>query len=136
MTPQTSCMLCRQYNVSMQVWSKSIHWFRRQYMNPLFWTFHSAGFFLKIRSRSPKSNQLFPFSKQCIYASLVKIHQVVQKITHGNPILDIQSVDVTLKITPRSPKSNYSSPPPNNVSLQVWSNPSTSSEDRAQKPFF
>ena len=33
---------------------------------------------------SPKSNQLFPSSQQCIYASLVKIHQLVQKIMQGN----------------------------------------------------
>ena len=39
---------------------------------------------LKIRSRSPKSNPLFPFSQQFIYASLVKIHLLVQKIMHGN----------------------------------------------------
>ena len=39
---------------------------------------------LKIRSRSLKSNQLFPSSKQCIFASFVKIHQLVQKIMHGN----------------------------------------------------
>ena len=34
---------------------------------------------LKIKSRSPKSNQLFPPFQQCIYASLVKIHRLVQK---------------------------------------------------------
>ena len=34
---------------------------------------------LKIRSRSPKSNQLFPPSQQCIYPSFVKIHPLVQK---------------------------------------------------------
>ena len=38
---------------------------------------------LKIRSRSLKSYQLFPSSKQCINASFVKIHQLVQKIMHG-----------------------------------------------------
>ena len=30
-------------------------------------TFQSAGVTLKIESRSPKSNVLFPFSKQCIF---------------------------------------------------------------------
>ena len=34
---------------------------------------------LKIRSRSPKSNQLFPPSQQCNYPSFVKIHPLVQK---------------------------------------------------------
>ena len=43
---------------------------------------------LKIMPRSPKSNQLFTSSRQCIYASLVKINQLVQKITHVNPILE------------------------------------------------
>ena len=36
---------------------------------------------LKNRSRSSKSNKQFPYSQQCIYASLIKIHQLVQKIT-------------------------------------------------------
>ena len=44
----------------------------------------SAPVILKIMSWSPKSIQLFPFSQQCIYESLVKIHQLVQKIMHGN----------------------------------------------------
>ena len=39
---------------------------------------------LKIGSRSPKSNHLVPPSQKCIYASLVKIHPSVQKITCGN----------------------------------------------------
>ena len=39
---------------------------------------------LKIRQRSPNSNKLFSSSQQCIYASLVKIHPLVQKIMHGN----------------------------------------------------
>ena len=47
-------------------------------------TFQSAGVTLKIRPRSPKSNQYFPLCQQCIYASLVKIHPLVQKITHRN----------------------------------------------------
>ena len=47
-------------NVSMQVWSKSFHWFKVQRRKTLFWTFQSAGVTLKIRSTSPKSNQLFP----------------------------------------------------------------------------
>ena len=41
----------------------------------------SAAVTLKIRSRSPKSNQLVPCSQQCFYTSLVKIHLLVQKIT-------------------------------------------------------
>ena len=55
-------------------------------MQTIFWTFRSAHVSLKLRSRSPKSNQLFPSSQQCIYASFVKIHQPVQKIMHLNEI--------------------------------------------------
>ena len=61
---------------------------------------------LKIRSRSPKSNQLFPSSKHCIYASLVKIHSLIQKIMHVNLFWTFQSACVILKIRSRSPKSN------------------------------
>ena len=50
-----------------------------------FQAFQSACLTLEIRSRSPK---LFPNS-QCVYAKLIKIHPLVQKIMHGNPILDI-----------------------------------------------
>ena len=38
-----------------------------------------AGVTLKMRSRSPKSNQFFPPSKWCTCARLVKIHPLVQK---------------------------------------------------------
>ena len=51
--------------------------------------FQSAPVTLKIRSSSPKYDQPFPYSKQCNYVSLVKIYQLVQKIMHGNHILDI-----------------------------------------------
>ena len=65
----------------MQVWSKSIHLFRRYRVGkPNLISFHGL-VTLKMRSRSPKSNQLFPPSQPCIYASLVKIHPVVQKIS-------------------------------------------------------
>ena len=41
----------------------------------------SAGVTLKMRSRSPKSKIFFfPMSQWCFYASLVKIHQLVQEI--------------------------------------------------------
>ena len=47
-------------NVSMQVWSKSIQWFRRQPTESIYWTFQSDAVTLKIRPRSPKSNPLVP----------------------------------------------------------------------------
>ena len=46
---------------------------------------------LNIRSRSPKTIQLFPLSKQCICASLVKTHPLVQKITSGNEATGTQT---------------------------------------------
>ena len=64
-------------------------------------TFLRATVTFKIRSGSLKSNKLFlPFQKS-IYASLVKIHRLVQKITSGKVYRT-----VTLKIRSRSPKSN------------------------------
>ena len=44
---------------------------------------------LKKVNMSPKSSQLFSPSKQCSHASLLKLLPLVQKIKHGNPILDI-----------------------------------------------
>ena len=68
-------------NALVQVWSKSIHLFRRYRVGkPNLISFHGL-VTLKMRSRSPKSNQLFLPSQLCIYASLVKIHPVVQKIS-------------------------------------------------------
>ena len=81
----------------------------------MFRTFQSAPVTLRIRSRSPKSNKLFSFSQQCIYASLVKIHLLVQKIMHRNEsgsrqFWTFQSAPVTLKIKSSPPKSNQSFP--------------------------
>ena len=65
----------------MQVSSKSIHFFRRYRVGkPNLISFHGL-VTLKMRPRSPKSNQLFPISQPRIYASLVKIHPLVQKIS-------------------------------------------------------
>ena len=64
---------------------------------PYFGHFQSAAVTLKIWSRSPNFNQLFPFSQQCIYASLVKIHPLVQKITHRNHILGISKCPCDLE---------------------------------------
>ena len=68
-------------NALVQVWSKSIHLFRRYRVGkPNLVSFHGL-VTLKMRSRSPKFNQLFPPSQPCIYASLVKIHLLVQNIS-------------------------------------------------------
>ena len=95
----------------MQVWWRKTHWFRRQSSEKADFTFFKDGDLknevtLKIRSRSPKSNQLFPSSQQSIYASLVKIHPLIQKICKETLFWTFQSANVTLKTRSRSPKSN------------------------------
>ena len=51
-------------------------------------TLQSAGVTLKIRSWLPKSNQLFPLSQLCTYASLVKIHDRVLKRSYADADAD------------------------------------------------
>ena len=93
----------------------------------------SASVTLKFRSRSPKSELLFP-SQQIIYASLVKNeHPLVQKITHGNHISDISRCRCDLEKGQGHQNLIHLFPLPNNLSMQVWSNPSTGSEDNAQE---
>ena len=58
---------------------------------------HCPGVTLNIRGSSPKSKHLFPSFQKCFYASLLKIHPLVQKITHGNPILDISKSQFDLE---------------------------------------
>ena len=53
---------------------------------------------LRIMSRSSKSNQLFPPFQQCIYASMVNIHLLVQNKVHKTLFWTFQSASVTLKI--------------------------------------
>ena len=61
---------------------------------------------LNIRSRSSKSNQFFSVPIQCIYASLVEIHPVVQKTEVRKGWFYSFYRIVTLIIRSRSPKSN------------------------------
>ena len=61
---------------------------------------------LKVRSRSPKCDLLFPSIQQCIYASLAEIHPLVPYITHGNHISDILKCRYDLENWSRPPKSN------------------------------
>ena len=61
---------------------------------------------LENMSKSPISNIFYPMSKWCFYASLVKIHQLVQEIVcRQASFYSLYSV-VTLKIRSMSPKSN------------------------------
>ena len=62
---------------------------------------------LKIKSRSPKSNQFFFMSQKYSCASLVKIHPFLHEIGCRQAIfLNNLSPCVTLKMGSRSPKSN------------------------------
>ena len=93
--------------------------------------------FMKVRSLSQKSYQLFPLSQQCTFshASLLKLLSLVQKITQGNPILDISKYRCHLVDRSRSPKSNKLFP----LSQQCMylckfgQNTSTVSENNARK---
>ena len=69
----------------------------------------SAGMTLKMRSRSPKSNlltisiiQYIKFGQNPSFGSSDR----VQTSSYGSKF-DIQSAGVTLKMRPRSPKSNH-----------------------------
>ena len=64
--------------VSMQVWSKSTNWFRRQSADKAhFYSLYSV-VTLKIRSRSPKSKQIFKPSKPYNIWSLAGFLHLVQ----------------------------------------------------------
>ena len=64
----------------MQVWSKSVHSFKRQGADKPFFNNLSPCVTLKMGSRSPKSNQFFFMSQQYSFASLVKIHPFLHEI--------------------------------------------------------
>ena len=92
---------------------------------------------LKIRSRSLKSNQLFPYFQQFIYTSLVKIHPPVQKIVCKKADFYSLYRIVTLKIRSRSPTYNqllYCATRKQYVEL--GQNPLFSSRDNMGKPYF
>ena len=90
-----------------KVWPESIIWLKRSNADKLFCqnlTFKVLVDLEKM-SRSPKSNIFCPMSKWCFYASLVKIHQLVEEIVcRQGSFYSLYSV-VTLKIRSMSPKS-------------------------------
>ena len=99
-------------NALVQVWSKSIHLFRRyRVRKPNLISFHGL-VTLKMRSRSPKSNQLFPPSQPCIYASLVKIHPLVQKISRKKEATRTRTPTRTRTRTPTGTAPKTICPPP------------------------
>ena len=75
-------MLLRKFSQNPFICSIDIHSFVRRYHvgKPNLISFHGL-VTLKMRSRTPKSYQLFPPYQPCTYASLVKIHPLVQKIS-------------------------------------------------------
>ena len=79
---------------------------------------------LKIRSWSPKSNQIFKPSQRYNTWSLARICHLVQEIVCRQAFLvkiwNFQSASVTLKMRSMSPKSNHFFPPPNNAYVP-WS---------------
>ena len=92
---------------------------------------------LKIRSRSPKSDQLLPPLQQCIYASLVKIPPLAQSIAQGNLILDISECRCDLENEVKVTKILSTLPLLPTVHLcEFGQNPSTGSEDNTWKPYF
>ena len=61
-------------NISVQVWRKSIRWFKRY---PTYKTMT-----LKMRSRSSKIKHIINLSQWYSHASLKNIHHLVQEISH------------------------------------------------------
>ena len=62
---------------------------------------------LKIRPRSPNSNQIFKPSQRYNIWCLARIHHLVHEIGFLVKIWKFQSAGVTLKMKSRSPKSNH-----------------------------
>ena len=83
----------------MQVWSKSTHSFRKQGADKPIFNRQTIFQQLKMRSRSPKSNQFFSMSQQYRCTSLVKIHSFIHsgEWVQTSPLPTMGS---------RSPKSN------------------------------
>ena len=68
-----------------EVWPESVIWFKRYDADKRFWSkFENFSFYsvvtLKIRSRSPKSNQIFQLSQRYNIWNLARIRHLVQEI--------------------------------------------------------
>ena len=93
-----------------KVWPDSIIWLKRSSADKLFCQNLTFKVLVDLEnmSRSPKSNNFCPMCKWCFYASLVKIHQLVQEIVcRQGSFYSLYSYSVvTLKIRSMSPKSD------------------------------
>ena len=103
-------------DVSVLIWTNSIYWFMKKSAHKSHFLSISSVVTLKIRSRSPKSNQFFPPSLWCICASLVKFQPLVIVCTQMFYCINKAHFfsiynEVTLKIRSRSPDSNHFFPP-------------------------
>ena len=79
-------------SVSVQVWTNSVHRPKRLSPEIKFHTLKKVAVTLKIKSRSPKSNQLFTPSQHCIYVSLVKICRDFTIYGHGSHLGHVTSI--------------------------------------------
>ena len=109
-------------DVSVPVWFKSIHTFRRYGADKAFFNTLWPPVTLKIRSRSPKSNQFFAISQWYICASLVKIHQFLQEIWCRQGIFQHSLTSCDLENVDQGHQNLISSlPSPSDISVPVWS---------------
>ena len=91
-----------------KVWPESIIWLKRSSADKLFCQNLTFKVLVDLENMSmlPKSNNFCPMSKWCFYASLVKIHQLVQEIVcRQGSFYSLYSV-VTLKIRSMSINSD------------------------------
>ena len=73
-------------NASIQVRWRSTYWFKTELRKGWFYSFYRTAT-LKIRPRSPKSNQLFILQQENNIWRLVRIQCSVHEIAYGNHIL-------------------------------------------------
>ena len=98
-------------NLSLAVWSKSMHWFTRYTADKVHFYSLNSVVTLKIGSQSPNSDQIVYLSQLHNTWSLAWNHHLVQDIECRQALaeskFDIRSANVTLKMRPRSPKYNH-----------------------------
>ena len=98
-------------NLSLAVLSKFMHWFTKHTAGKAHFYSLNNVLTMIIGSRSPNSDQIVYLSHWYNTWSLVWIHHFVQQVECRQALVEskfyIQSADVTLKMRPRSSKSNH-----------------------------